>query len=172
VEGTSSPAGLEALRAALLSARDARAALLLAHRPAEGEALLAVSLAIPGEEKEPPGGLELFAWAVARAVLALPGVRPLHSAPDALGPFALLAVAAPPEPVKRACVDLEASRPDARLLDLDVYAADGRQVDRAALGLPPRPCLCCEAPAHECVRTGRHPPAEVLARARALLAGG
>lgn len=159
------------MQAALLEARDARGALLLAHRPPAGSALLAISLAIPGEEKEPPGALELFTWALAQALARLPGARPLHSGGDALGPFGLLLVAAPAEEVKRACLALEEARPAARLLDLDVYQEDGRQLDRAALGLPPRACLCCPAPAHECIRAVRHPRPEVQARAAALLGG-
>jgi holo-ACP synthase len=157
------------VQAALLEARDARQALLEAHRPRPGAALLAVSLAIPGAEKEPPGALELFAWALVQAVARLPGARPLHSGGDALGPFALLEVPAEAAAVKRTCLAIEAARPAARLVDLDVYDPDGRQLDRAALGLPPRACLCCAAPARECIRAVRHPLPEVLVRARALL---
>jgi holo-ACP synthase len=157
--------------AALLEARDARQALLEAHRPPPGAALLAVSLAIPGAEKEPPGALALFAWALAQVVCRLPGARPLHSGGDALGPFGLLEVPAGAAAAKRTCLAVEAARPAARLLDLDVYDPDGRQLDRAALGLPPRACLCCAAPAHECIRAARHSLPEVLARVDALLAG-
>jgi len=170
--GASSPEALpSALQAALLAARDARQALLDAHRPAPGQALLAVSLNVPGPEKEPPGALELFAWAVARACVALPGVRPLHSQGDAAGPFALLAVAAPPGEAKRICLSIEAERPAARLLDLDVHGEDGRAVDRSALGLPPRACLLCGEPARECIRAARHPLADLQAKVRTLLAG-
>jgi holo-ACP synthase len=158
--------------ATLLEARDARQALLEAHRPRPGAALLAVSLAIPGAEKEPPGALELFAWALVQAVTRLPGARPLHSGGDALGPFGLLLVpAAAAAAVKRTCLAIEGARPAARLVDLDVYDPDGRQLDRAALGLPPRACLCCTAPAHECIRAARHPLPDVLARVHALLSG-
>jgi holo-ACP synthase CitX len=156
--------------AALLAARDARQALLDRHRPPPGQSLLAVSLNVPGPDKEPPGALPLLAWALARACLALPGVRPLHSRGDAAGPFALLAVGAGPEVAKRACLAIEVALPAARLVDLDVYGPDGRQLDRAALGLPPRPCLLCAEAARDCIRAGRHAPGAVLERARALLA--
>jgi len=46
--------------AAALAARDARQALLDAHRPAPGAALVALGLNVPGPEREPPGALELF----------------------------------------------------------------------------------------------------------------
>jgi holo-ACP synthase CitX len=152
-----------------LAARDARQALLEAHRPAPGAALVALALNVPGPEREPPGALALFSWALARLALALPGVRPLHSAGDALGPFTLLQVEGDPAEVKRACLAIEEAVPSARLLDLDVYDAAGRQLGRAALGLPPRPCLACAAPAVECIRLGRHPLPELLDRVRALL---
>lgn len=153
-----------------LSARDQRQALLDAHRPAPGAALVALALNVPGPEREPPGALELFTWALARLALAFPGARPVHSAADALGPFTLIQVEGDPTAVKGACLALEASAPSARLLDLDVYGADGRPVGRAELGLPPRPCLVCAAPAVECIRLRRHPLPEVLARVGALLA--
>ncbi len=156
---------------AVLAARDARQALLDAHRPSPGEALVALALNLPGPEKEPPGALELFAWALAQAAGRHGGARRLHSGADALGPFALLAVPSDSVAVKRACVAVEEARPAARLVDLDVYGAEGRQVDRAALGLPARPCLLCPAPAHECLRAARHPLPDVLARVGALLAG-
>jgi len=154
-----------------LAARDARQALLDAHRPPTGAALVAVALNVPGPDREPPGALALQAWALARLVAALPGARPVHSGGDALGPFALLEVPGAPAGVKRACAAIEAATPAARLVDLDVYGPDGAPTGRAALGLPPRACLLCEAPAVECIRLRRHPPAAVLERVRALLAG-
>ena len=50
-----------------------------------------------------------------------------------------------------------------------MYDPAGRQLDRAALGLAPRACLLCPAPAVECIRLGRHPLPEVLDRVRGLL---
>ena len=46
--------------------------------------------------------------------------------------------------------------PSARLFDLDVYTPNGKQVDRAALGLTARTCLICEQSAMDCIRTKRH----------------
>ncbi|HET9554493.1 MAG TPA: triphosphoribosyl-dephospho-CoA synthase [Anaeromyxobacteraceae bacterium] len=159
------------LRVRLLAARDARQALLERHREAGGgRALVALSLAIPGSEKAPPGARPLFDWALGAARAALPGARLLHRGDDALGPLALLAADADPAAAKRACVAVEEARPAARLVDLDVYA-DGAQVDRSVLGLSQRGCLACGAPARECIRAGRHRPEEVVARARALLQG-
>lgn len=156
--------------AAALAARDARQALLDAHRPPPGAALVALSLNVPGPDREPPGALELFTWALARVAAAFPEVRPLHSGGDALGPFTLLEVAGEAVDVKRACLAIEGATPAARLLDLDVHGAGGVPVGRAALGLPPRPCLACPAPAVECIRLRRHALPELLDRVRGLLA--
>ncbi len=153
----------------LLAARDRRQELL-ERRAAEGwRPLIALSLAIPGAEKTPPGAAALFAWAERELSRALPGQRLLHRSEDALGPFAVFAAPGEPPAVKARCVALEEARPAARLLDLDVYAPGLVAVDRAALGLPPRACLCCGEPARACIRAGRHPFAELAARARALL---
>ncbi|BDG03145.1 citrate lyase holo-[acyl-carrier protein] synthase [Anaeromyxobacter oryzae] len=159
-----------ASRLDLLAARDARHALLVRHAGAGHPALVAVALNVPGEEKSPPGAEPLFRWALDQVIAALPGAWPLHVGDDALGPFALLASRAEAGGAKTACVAVEASHPAARLVDLDVYAPGGTVVDRAALGLPPRRCLLCEAAAGECIRLGRHPLDAVVARARALLA--
>jgi holo-ACP synthase len=156
---------------AALMSRDARQALLDTHRPPAGCALVAVALNVPGPDREPPGALALQAWALARLLAAVPSAQPLHSGGDALGPFALLLVPGDPLEVKRRCVGVEAAAPAARLVDLDVYGPDGVQVGRAALGLPPRRCLLCEAPAVECIRLGRHPLPAVLERVHGLLAG-
>jgi holo-ACP synthase len=165
VAGPAAPA-----QALALQARDARQALLDAHRPAAAASLVALSLNVPGPDREPPGALDLFGWAQARLAAAFPGARGIHQGRDALGPFALVAIDGDPAGVKLGCVAIEAAVPAARLLDLDVYRADGQPVGRGALGRPPRPCLLCQAAAVECIRLGRHPPAAVLERVHALLA--
>ena len=161
-----------ALRAGLLAARDARQALLDRHLAGGHAAVVAVSLNLPGAEKAPPGAAALFRWALGQLGVALDAHRPrvLHLGDDALGPFALLAAALPPAAAKGACLALEGSRPAGRLLDLDVHGPGGAPVGRAGLGLPPRPCLACDAPARECIRLGRHPAEVLAARVQALLA--
>jgi len=161
-----------ALQAGFLAARDARQALLDRHAAGGQAALVAVSLVVPGPEKDPPGATALFTWALGRLTGALVShrLRPLHRGVDALGPFALLGVDLPPAGAKAACLALEASHPAGRLLDLDVLRPDGTVVGRADLGLPSRSCLVCDAPARECIRLGRHPAEEVADRVRALLA--
>jgi holo-ACP synthase len=136
-----------------------------------GRTLVALSLAVPGAEKPPPGAVALFAWAAGEVSSALPGAARLVALDDALGPFAVWTVAGAPASAKARCMAIEASRPAARLLDLDVYSPEGASLDRASLHHPPRACLCCDQPARDCTRAGRHGFAALAARARDLLAG-
>jgi holo-ACP synthase CitX len=163
----------------VLAARDARAALiarLCAQRdggghPTPPRTLVFASLAVPGPDKAPDGGGIALACGVdaLRRTLAGAPWGELDRGTDALGPWAAVAVAADPEPVKRAAAGIEGSLPFGRVLDLDVYGDDGRPVDRAGLGLPPRLCLVCEEPARECISRRRHAGGEPAARAAAIL---
>jgi holo-ACP synthase CitX len=183
----------DASKLSVLAARDARQLALERHLagfrlPAEAlfaerivpgrsspatqsRTLVAISLAVPGPDKTPPGAGALFAWAVAEARFALDRARVVHASRDALGPFTLLRTRAACADAKARCVAIEAARPAARLVDLDVYSPDGASLDRIHLGLPPRACLCCPEPAHECVRARRHDPGDVVRTAHALLTG-
>jgi holo-ACP synthase CitX len=137
-----------------------------------GRTLVALSLAVPGVAKAPPGAGALFAWAAREIGRAFPGAEQLDLRVDTLGPFALWSTETWPDAAKARCVSLEASRPAARLLDLDVYSPEGAPVDRASLLLLPRRCLCCDQPARDCIRLGAHGFPELAARARELLARG
>lgn len=67
-----------------------------------------------------------------------------------------LRVQGPPEQVKRCALALEERLPLGRLLDIDVFGQDGRQISRRQLGGPPRQCLLCPRPAAECARSRAH----------------
>lgn len=58
-----------------------------------------------------------------------------------------------------------------RLYDIDVIQTDGIKVSREEIGLPPRTCLLCERPAHECGRSRRHSVDELVAYIRELTDG-
>lgn len=164
---------LARLRRELLAARDARAGLIASlagsapGRRGHGS-LIFVSTNVPGTDKHPVP-LEL---AVNRTVLSalrtIPGAFLARRGSDAIGPFALLLADASPMATKLSTVHLEEEVPWGRLIDLDVYDEGGRQVDRGSIGLGPRPCFLCAEPAHECIRTGRH-PAIAIQRALARL---
>lgn len=89
---------------------------------------------------------------------------------DVLGPYAIMALAIDPSEAKRQCIALETMHPSSRLIDLDVYDANGNQVDRKSQGLPARSCLVCGLPAVECIRFKRHAYDEVIGKVHELLA--
>ncbi|MDR3669813.1 MAG: triphosphoribosyl-dephospho-CoA synthase [Holophaga sp.] len=156
------------LRADLLAARDSRAELV---RSALGRApgpVLMISANLPGPDKFRPGTARLLGGALEQLRQTI-GLERLESASDRLGLFHLAGTAAAPQAAKRAALAIESASPSGRLLDLDVYGPDGVQLDRSALGLPPRPCLVCAEPARDCIRLGRHDPGELEARVEAML---
>lgn len=184
--------GTAAVRSALLAARDARQARLDSFRArAGGGCVVAVSTVIPGADKKPAGAERLVGAGVAMLQSLRPvpllldqaGLPPANasSAPstafvlshdrgeDVLGEFLFFTAAAEPRRVKESCVALESTVPWGRLLDLDVYDAEGRPVTRRGLGLPERKCLACDEPARDCMRLGRHGEAELRSRVEALL---
>lgn len=57
--------------------------------------------------------------------------------------------------VKTVAVSYEKSKPESRLIDIDIYCRD-QQITRAHLNLPPRQCIICEAPASRCIFEGNH----------------
>jgi len=154
-------------REQLLEAREARQALIdLTGEP--GRTVVFASTSIPGPAKNPEGLGTLFGAACEHLASRL-GASPADRGLDALGPWALFRTPLPAAIVKRITVELESAQPSGRLLDLDVYD-EGRQVDRAALGLPPRACLACDRPAVECIRLKRHGAEELERAVRTLLA--
>jgi holo-ACP synthase len=139
-----------------LLARDQRDEFL-SRSCAEGDsATVFLSLNLPGKDKLSGGIDDLFAWALSALHRAFPALRNLRVHRDCLGPCAAMQVDGEPGEVKRRCVRIETAEPFARLVDLDVYDAAGRQVDRPRLGLPARRCLICFEAAADCMRLGRH----------------
>ena len=161
---------MSSLEAGLLAARDARRRELERCLARGGAASCLVFAAnVPGPCKHRPGLARLLGAGLDSLGPRL-GLDLRVSRRDLLGPYHIAASAVPPRDAKRAAVDLEHGLEGGRLLDVDVYGADGLQVDRAALGLPPRPCLVCARPAVECMRLGRHDPAVLQERVDTLLA--
>ena len=161
------------LRLNLLAARDARQEALArelnqalqAGRPAT----LAVALNIAGANKVPPGAAALFAALMRRLAEAFPQGVPLQRSDDALGPYALIGLPQPAAEAKRLCLVIEDGEPAARLVDLDIYAADGSPIGRAQLGVPARRCLICDEAAVDCMRNERHALEAIVARTNELL---
>jgi len=153
------------LRADLLEARDGRQRSL---RRGLGRTVLMLAANLPGADKHRPGVARMLRAALEALDRAI-GLELLESRSDRLGLFHLAASSAAPAAAKAAALALEAASPSGRLLDLDVYRPDGGQLDRAGLGLPPRGCLLCPAPAAECIRLRRHTGPELGGRVAELL---
>jgi holo-ACP synthase CitX len=159
-------------RADFLEARDARQAQLQrALAEARGRSLptvLALGTNLPGPHKLRPGLCRLV-QAGLRGLRETLDLRPFEEGSDLLGPFLLAFVSTFPDAAKRAAVAAETHIQGGRLLDVDIYATDGSQVDRRALGLPPRACYLCAEPAPTSIRLNRHTATDLSERVDALL---
>lgn len=160
----------EKLHNDILAARDRRQELLEGYLAHGCPATMLLSLNIPGPDKNLPGSQGLFVWALQSLAGAFPGWRMQRQPDDLLGLCGIMLLELEAPDVKQRCMAVETAHPFGRLLDLDVYDAHGRQVDRASLCLPPRPCLVCGRAAGECIRLGRHTIHEILERTDELLA--
>ena len=85
------------------------------------------------------------------------------------GPEALWCVAHPAAEIKAHCATLEQTHPLGRLWDLDVISPQHGHVGRQSLGAHLRRCLICDAPAHACSRSRKHPVGQVVARVEKMI---
>lgn len=81
---------------------------------------------------------------------------------SAEGPIMLRVVESSAATLKEKMILLEDQLPLGRFVDLDVYDVSGLSLSRTQLGLSPRSCYICSAPAHECARSQRHSLEELL----------
>jgi holo-ACP synthase len=158
------------LKSEILRTRDHRQEQLDRHLAVGYPATLVLSLNIPGAIKNPPGSGMLFAWALDKLAEEQSGLAILETSHDLMGSYAIMGIQQAAVEVKHRCMTLETSQPAARLVDLDVYDSQGRQIDRATLSLPPRPCLVCDRSAVECIRLGRHTASDLTEKIDELLA--
>ncbi|HEY3384315.1 MAG TPA: citrate lyase holo-[acyl-carrier protein] synthase [Vicinamibacterales bacterium] len=159
---------LPALRRQLLDAREVRDARIRRHF-GTGSTLVFLGTNIPGPDKHLVELDRLMTVWLDGVVAEFADAIVVDRGDDALGPWELIGTRMEPEVAKRRAVALEEALRAGRLLDLDVYAPDGSQVDRRRIGLPPRCCLVCDEPAGECIRAGRHTTAELHAAVCTLL---
>lgn len=86
------------------------------------------------------------------------------------GPAAVLVVDGNPDDIKLSCITIEEAGFHARLFDIDVFAADGRQLSRSTLGHTERTCFLCGEPAVMCRRSNKHTGEEIKSNVQARLA--
>lgn len=155
----------------VLAAREARVARRAAIQAAHPSAVLVgVTLVLPGEDKHPLWAEAVFAEAMRAAHNAADRVGATlvwdERSTGAAGLEGLVAMTGRDAPaVKSVLVCAEDHHPRGRLWDLDVTAS-GVPLGRSDLGIPPRSCLVCHAPAAVCARSRAHPLSEVVAAAQ------
>ena len=76
----------------------------------------------------------------------------------------------PPCLIKAITTAIEDGSRVGRLFDMDVLAPDGAKSDRTDLGLAPRRCLICDAPARACARSRTHSVEELQEQTFQILA--
>lgn len=144
------------LKNEILAARDRRQRALDHLTRANSRTLVQLSLNLPGPEKTVAPFLRLFDWGEQQLKCRIEDLAPVTRQTDILGPWALYSSCLPAAAAKQLGCTIEESCAAARLLDIDIYAANGTAYHRQQLGHPPRPCFICPAPAAECIRLSRH----------------
>lgn len=85
------------------------------------------------------------------------------------GNEAFLLIDADPLIIKKITCSVEDDSDLGRLFDMDVLRPSGEKTDRTELGLSPRRCLICSAPAKECARSRAHTIEQLQARTTEIL---
>lgn len=144
------------LKNEILAARDRRQRSLDQLTRGNSRTLLQLSLNIPGPGKTAAPFMRLFDWGEEQLMCRIEDLEAVTRQTDMLGPWALYTSSLTAAATKQIGCLIEEDCAAARLLDIDVYAANGTAYHRQQLGHPPRPCFICPAPAAECIRLNRH----------------
>jgi len=153
-----------------LLAREGRQALISAAVQQARRSTIFLSLNIPGPDKSPPGSAVLFHSIRCDLVSTFTQLAIVEEGRDALGRFLVATIDADARELKKHCIELETASTAGRLVDLDVYSAQGTQVDRGSLAQPGRTCLVCTQSAADCIRQQTHSFNEVIGKVNELLA--
>lgn len=144
----------------VLAAKERRAALREELRQVYRLPVVCISVNIPGPVKDGKQirglfrrGLEQYQVVLEQSGLYQIEERCIY---PLTGPFALSVIDADPKQLKQIAIAVENSSAYARLYDIDVFDASGKQISRSWLGLRERDCFLCEKPAVQCMREGNH----------------
>ena len=88
---------------------------------------------------------------------------------DKTGYEAFFSIDANASDIKKAMVSIEDQDRLGRLFDIDVIGENGLKLSREEFGLPPRLCLLCGRPAHECSRSRAHSVPELTKHIQKIL---
>lgn len=129
--------------------------------------LISITINMPGPIKDTPILRRLCDFAV-RELKDSFEIHELQQLYLPTGPEALLVVDRPAQELKEAAVAIEEAQPFGRLLDIDVFTADGGLVSRRQQGRS-RTCLVCGQDTITCMRESRHQLADLTSAVNKLL---
>lgn len=124
----------------------------------------------PGAVKDSPALRELIGHAekgMAKSAQALT----IGSYGDAAGYVVFMHCPLSIKEAKEIAVVIETAHEWNRLLDIDIYGAQGAAADRRSMGLAPRKCLLCGEPAADCIRIQKHDYCDIVRETERLLRG-
>ncbi len=144
--------------------RSERQRILLAQY---AQALVSLTMVVPGEIKNSSASRFLFKTALAEAsqMFYTQGWRLIkqESSVTSCGAEALFVLEANAEHIKQRCMELEKIHLLGRLWDFDVICPKKGALSRHTQGHNPRRCLICENHAHACTRSSKHTASELIA---------
>lgn len=150
---------------AVLEAKERLASLQAELRRAHRLPVVSFTVNIPGAVKDSPDIQQLLRGAVDRfRALALDAgfsILEERFMYMSTGPAAILAAAGEADTLKQSAIAIEESGLYARLFDIDVFDAEGRQISRSKLGYTDRTCFLCAEPAVLCRRSSKHTSQEL-----------
>jgi holo-ACP synthase/triphosphoribosyl-dephospho-CoA synthase len=153
----------------ILAAKEARAGRQAEMRAEYNLPLISITVNMPGNKKDTMYTRQLVDYAVSEIskkvdIAAIKRINP------ATGPECLLAVREGARDIKQRTMIIEEAQPFGRLLDLDVFDADGTLLSRAEQGIL-RKCLVCGGQAVDCMRKGHHSQEDLAKAVQKLIAG-
>ena len=150
----------------VLAAKERLAALQAELRSIHKTPIISITTNIPGAVKDSPASRSLL-WTAVDRVRSMAREQGFAIAEERFnypltGPTAVVAIAGDPDKLKLFCIGIEESGYFARLFDLDVFDAAGRQLSRVGLGRTERTCFLCKQPAVLCRRLGSHASQDIM----------
>jgi holo-ACP synthase / triphosphoribosyl-dephospho-CoA synthase len=158
----------------ILEAKEKRALMQAELRRLYNTPVASITINMPGSVKYNDDTVSLLYCALDKlrqrvrdANFAILEERIYHSG---TGPGAVLAVEGDASVIKGFGVSIEEEQKFGRLFDIDVFDAQGQQINRDVLGLQQRECVVCSQNAVVCMRTQAHTQEEVLSAVKRLVA--
>ena len=143
----------------LLAAREKRM-MRINERISSNNGVLCIKANSVGHQKNRPEAILLVRY-FAKMMQTTIELKEVCAFPSEDG-FYILASIAQDTSIKNKCIDIEATHPLGRLIDLDVYLYPNQSVSRASLNQPPRLCFLCQEEAWVCRREKRHTHEELV----------